>query len=144
MKHIVTIFAAFAIALALPACSDAKTETPAKAAAVATTTQIDHVNAQQAADIIKKQDGIVVLDVRTPGEFASGHIDGAVNVDFKNRNFENELSKFDKNQTYLIHCRSGGRSTASLKSFKKLGFKHIIHMDGGMIGWNKANLPTVN
>ena len=130
----------------LPACSKAETPkaaAPTQATAAVQALKVTHVDARQASALIDAQPSLIVLDVRTPGEFTSGHIDGAMNIDFKNSNFSTQLSALDKDQTYLIHCRSGGRSTASLKAFKKLGFKHIIHMDGGINGWNKAKLPTV-
>ncbi len=130
---------------ALSACGQADSGAKAPKAEVAQKAelQVTHVDANKASEIIKARPDLVVIDVRTPGEFASGHIDGAINIDFKNANFATEISKLDGTQDYLIHCRSGGRSTASLKHFKNKGFVHIIHMDGGMIAWNKAGLPTV-
>ncbi|MCF6220970.1 MAG: rhodanese-like domain-containing protein [Robiginitomaculum sp.] len=114
-----------------------------KMAKPATMMQVTHVNATEAADIIKNRPEVTVIDVRTPREFAAGHIDGAINIDYKNANFAAELAKLDGTKDYLIHCGSGGRSTAALKHFKAEGFSHITHLDGGMIGWNKAGLPTV-
>ena len=105
--------------------------------------QVTHVDAAAALTTMRTRPDLVVIDVRTPGEFAGGHIDGAINIDFKNANFATEIAKLDGTQDYLIHCRSGGRSTASLTRFNDAGFSHIIHMDGGILGWNKAELPTV-
>jgi phage shock protein E len=65
-----------------------------------------------------------------------------VNVDFKNANFKEELGKLDRDKEYLIHCRSGGRSTAAKPVFEELGFKAIYHLDGGFIGWEEAELPV--
>lgn len=107
------------------------------------TTQITDVSAVEAAGLIKSRPDIVVLDVRTPSEFAAEHIEGALNIDFKNANFATEIGNLDTSKTYLIHCRSGGRSTRSLAAFKEKGFKTIIHMNGGIIDWNKSGLPTV-
>ena len=136
-----TLIAVTSLAL-LPACS--KAQTPAGAAQTKTQElKVTHINAAQASEMMTARPALVVLDVRTPREFAAGHIDGAVNIDFKNSNFAAELGKLDASQDYLIHCRSGGRSTSSLKTFKRLGFSHVIHMDGGMIAWDKASLPTV-
>jgi len=140
---IVTAIAGLAF---LPSCSKAETpqtETQTSSQTAVQQTKITHVNAVQASDMMTARPGLTVLDVRTPREFAAGHIDGAINIDFKNASFSSELSKLDPSQDYLIHCRSGGRSTSSLKTFKRLGFSHIIHMDGGMNGWTKANLPEV-
>jgi len=105
--------------------------------------QVTHVDAAGALATMRARPDLVVIDVRTPGEFAAGHIDGAINIDFRNINFATEIAKLDSAQDYLIHCRSGGRSTASLQQFKAQNFSHIIHMDGGILGWNKAGLPTV-
>jgi len=105
-------------------------------------TEIDHASAVKAAELMEKNPAIVVIDVRTPGEFATGHIKGSINIDFKADNFEEELNTLDKAKTYLVHCRSGGRSSSSLNIFSKLGFKHIIHLDGGMMDWGKEQLPV--
>lgn len=105
-------------------------------------TKIDHVSAVEAAELIKKDPAIIVIDVRTPDEYATGHIPNTINIDFKSPAFADEVKKLDPSKTYLVHCRSGGRSTSSLDTFKKLGFKHIIHLDGGMMDWGKEQLPV--
>lgn len=144
MKNTFLAIAAIAGLTALSACSKADTaEVKSVVAAQAQDMKISHVNATQASQLMTERPKLVVLDVRTPGEFAQGHIDGAINIDFKDADFATNLARLDGGQDYLIHCRSGGRSTKSLAVFKRVGFSHIIHMDGGMIGWNKAKLPTV-
>ena len=77
------------------------------------------------------------FDIRTPKEFKEGHIAKAINIDYKADTFESQLQKLDRNPTYLMHCRSGRRSGLALDTFGKLGFKHIIHMDDGILGWKK-------
>lgn len=144
MKTNFLIIAAIAGLTTLSACSKADTATARPVAEMQThDMKITHVNASQARELMTERPKLIILDVRTPGEFAQGHIDGAINIDFKNENFATSLADLDASQDYLIHCRSGGRSTKSLAVFKRAGFSHIIHMDGGMIGWNKAKLPTV-
>jgi len=105
-------------------------------------TKIDHVSAVEAAGLIKKDPGLLVIDLRTPSEYATGHIPNTINIDFKSPAFADELKKLDPAKPYLIHCRSGGRSASSLDTFKALGFKHIIHLDGGMMDWGKEQLPV--
>lgn len=102
-----------------------------------------HVDAAQAQVLLKKGVGeprmkIKVIDVRTPGEFSEGHLKGAKNIDFRGDGFKAGIAKLDRDKAYLVHCRSGGRSSSSLAVFKELGFKHIYHLDGGMLGWEKA------
>ncbi|NOX99907.1 MAG: rhodanese-like domain-containing protein [Verrucomicrobia bacterium] len=105
-------------------------------------TKIEHASAVQAAELMKKDPAIVVLDVRAPSEFGNGHIKGAINVDFRAASFADDLKDLDRSKTYLVHCQAGGRSTSALDTFKKLGFKHIIHLDGGMMDWGKEQLPV--
>jgi rhodanese-related sulfurtransferase len=78
---------------------------------------------------------VVVLDVRTAGEFESGHIPGATNVDFRSGDFEERLRALDRERTYLVHCATGGRSSRALETFERLGFKSVVHMRSGFKGW---------
>jgi rhodanese-related sulfurtransferase len=101
-----------------------------------------HVKADEAAKIIA--DGkVAVIDVRTPDEFKDGHIKGAKNIDIMSKDFEAQLGKLDKTQPTLVHCQAGGRSTRALKTFEKLGFTHLIHLDDGFGGWQAASKPVV-
>ena len=85
-----------------------------------------------------KDKNCVVLDVRTPEEFSSGYIRGAKNINFLSTNFRNEISKLDKNKTYLVYCASGGRSAAACKIMTDLGFKEVYNLKGGIYGWKKV------
>jgi rhodanese-related sulfurtransferase len=87
---------------------------------------------------VTQQAGIVVLDVRTPEEFAEGHLANAINIDFQSGNFEEEISKLDKSKTYAVYCRSGNRSGQAVKDMSDLGFTNIYDMDGGIIDWVNA------
>ena len=99
--------------------------------------KIENIKATIAGRMLETNHELVVLDIRTPEEFKEGHIAKAINIDYKADTFESELQKLDRNPTYLMHCRSGRRSGLALDTFSKLGFKHIIHMDDGILGWKK-------
>ncbi len=88
--------------------------------------------------------GVITLDVRTPGEFAEGHLKGARLIDFQSGNFENEISILDKNATYAVYCRSGNRSGQAVKVMRDAGFTKVFNMNGGVIDWANAGLPLVN
>lgn len=110
-----------------------------------------HVDAAGAADLLKKSsdaaeesDRVVVLDVRTSEEFKEERIEGAKNVDFKAADFREMAGKLDRSKPYLVHCRSGRRSTASLEILKELGFTRIYHLDGGILAWKEAGQTTVS
>jgi phage shock protein E len=106
------------------------------------TKPVKHVNAVGAAKVLKDDSKVVVLDIRTPKEFKAGHIKGAKNLDFYEDDFEARLKKLETDKTYLVHCASGGRSTKALELFKKLGFKSVIHLDGGFKDWEKSGQPV--
>lgn len=88
-------------------------------------------------------EGIVILDVRTSKEFNSGHIPSSINIDFYDQDFQNTLSTLPKNTPYLIYCRSGRRSTETLKIMEKLGFSNVTHLDGGINAWRIAEFPLI-
>ena len=87
--------------------------------------------------------GVITLDVRTPGEFMSGFIQGAQNIDFQSGNFENEIAALDKNATYAVYCRSGNRSGQAVKVMHDAGFHNVYNLNGGVIDWTNAGLPLV-
>jgi rhodanese-related sulfurtransferase len=105
------------------------------------TNSITHVNATEAAKLLADKQ-VVVIDVRTQGEFDAGRIAGAKLVAISSPDFEKQLGELDRNKTYLVLCQSGGRSTRALKTFSKLGFMSVVHLDGGMNAWNKAGQPV--
>lgn len=84
----------------------------------------------------------VLLDVRTPGEYKKGFIEGARLLDIFSDEFDAELNKLDRNATYYVYCASGGRSAECTEKMEGLGFKKIIELDGGMGAWRNAGLPV--
>jgi len=87
--------------------------------------------------------GMVVLDVRTPEEFATGYLDGAVMIDFQAPTFVDEVSRLDRDAPILLYCRSGNRSADAVAAMVDLGFTDITELDGGVIAWQDAGLPLV-
>ena len=83
--------------------------------------------------------GHLLIDVRTSKEYKQGHIEGAINIDVKDSSFVNNLSKLDKNKTYLIYCRSGKRSQKAGSIMTTNDFEEIYDLKGGYLGWTKAN-----
>jgi rhodanese-related sulfurtransferase len=106
---------------------------------------IADITAQQASTLIQNnQDNtdFVIIDVRTPGEFAQGHIENASNLDYQSETFRDELNNLDKDKTYLVYCGSGGRSAGALAIMKELGFMEAYNMLGGISQWQAEGLPT--
>ena len=108
--------------------------------------QFTVVSPKEASALIethKEDSDFVILDIRTPGEYQSGHIKNSIMIDFYSKTFAEEVNRLDKGKTYLIHCRSGNRSTRSMGLFKKLKFQKIYHLSSGINGWNSEGLPLV-
>jgi len=80
----------------------------------------------------------VVLDVRTREEYAAGHIPGAVNIDVNAPDFQEKISKLDKNKTYLVHCAAGVRSARACDRMSRLDFSKLYNLGGGFRAWEKA------
>ena len=75
---------------------------------------------------------VVILDVRTDPEVAEGMIEGAIQIDYRGENFEEEVAKLDSSKTYVVYCRTGGRSAAASKIMtEELGFKNVNNLLGG-------------
>lgn len=137
MKPNLVLSLLLAATLSLTACSDSVA--PATSEATPAAASVTHVDAIAASQLLSSNPDIVVLDVRTPAEHAEGHLPGTVvNVDFKADNFREEAAKLDRDTAYLVHCRSGGRSTSSLEILEELGFKEIHHLDGGVLAWTES------
>lgn len=105
-----------------------------------------NIKARQADKVISQHEGsrdLVILDVRTPGEFARGYIRGAVNIDFWSQGFVDSVSKLDRKVIYLVYCASGVRSAGAMKKMRQLGFEKIYNMKGGMFSWRAIGFPVI-
>ncbi len=103
---------------------------------------VSSVKTQEFKKLVDAKEGIL-LDVRTPQEYAEGHIAGSINIDFHGENFKSELEKLDKTKTYEVYCRSGKRSASSAQVMEEMGFKKVINLDGGIIGWQEEGFEVL-
>ena len=98
--------------------------------------------AAAAALIASAPAGLVVLDVRTPEEFAEARLAGAVNLDFYAPTFADDLAALDGEVPYILYCRSGNRSETAREMMRSLGFLEVHEMAGGINAWAGAGLPV--
>ena len=113
-------------------------------APLAAGTRFQEVTVDQARELIQKRARnaqLVILDVRTPEEFAEGHLSGAVNVNLMAPDFESRLAGLNRGQTYLVYCRTGSRSAKATQAMRRLGFRSVYHMFEGIVGWQKKGFP---
>ena len=85
----------------------------------------------------EKSQNQTIIDIRTPQEFAQGHIEGAVNINYFGRSFLEEVSKFDKKKPIFIYCRSGNRTSSASRKMLNQGFNEVADLQGGIINWAK-------
>lgn len=81
----------------------------------------------------------VIIDIRTPQEFQQGHIEGAININYFDANFSNQIEQFDKSKPIFLYCRSGNRTSSASAKIAKLGFNEVYDLKGGMMNWIRNN-----
>lgn len=82
-----------------------------------------------------KERDAVVIDVRTAGEFGSGKISGARNMDMMASGFNKQIQNLPKDKAYYLYCRSGNRSGHACDTMVDLGFEKVYNLERGIISW---------
>ncbi len=124
------------LAISLVACKSSSEE---KISTPTTSTKVIHrVDTKTFAKTIEELPDEQIVDVRTPGEFAEGAIDNAVNMNYHDSDFaEQAVGKLDKNKPVMLYCAGGVRSAKAAKILKKQGFTQIYDLEKGYSSWKK-------
>jgi len=104
---------------------------------------VDVMKAEKLIESFKGNDDLVILDVRTKGEYEDGYLEGALNLDVKKQDFDKMLKLMDMKKAYLIYCKLGTRSKMAVDKMQNLGYKKIYHMYQGIEGWKKMGLKLI-
>ncbi len=102
--------------------------------------QIDRLDAAAFQGRISEKD-VQLVDVRTPEEFAKGHIAGATQNDWLEDGFLDRAKGLNTSKPVLLYCAAGGRSEEAMNALKEAGFLHVADLREGFNGWKRANLP---
>jgi len=102
------------------------------------------VTPDEAALLMKSKPApALVIDVRTPDEFAEGHIPGAKNVDFLGDDFEKQIAALPADRPLIVHCAAGNRSAKAVGKISAMQkFAQIFHLKSGFNGWKAAGKPV--
>jgi len=92
---------------------------------------------------VELSEDTVIIDVRTPAEFASGHLDGAVNIDVQSPDFAAQIMELDPNGEYFVYCRSGNRSGQAIAQMNQMGFNGENLTNGGSVQ-NASDLSGID
>lgn len=92
------------------------------------------ISMDEAKTLMEKEEGYILLDVRTKGEYESGYIPGAINIPLSD--IDEKIISFlpNKSQMILVYCRSGNRSREASDKLSKLGYTNILEI-GGINAW---------
>ena len=104
---------------------------------------VKNISTDEFVEALKSSEKKIILDVRTPEEFANSHIDGAINMDVRSADFNQRIAKLDKDQPVYVYCLSGGRSANASNIIADNGFKTVNNMLGGISKWSGENKPTI-
>ncbi|HJW29645.1 MAG TPA: rhodanese-like domain-containing protein [Saprospiraceae bacterium] len=103
---------------------------------------VKNLSAKAFDQTIKEQPEKVILDVRTPEEYAEGHLAGALNVNWEGDHFDQQVAGLDKSKPVMVYCAAGGRSAAASKHLAKKGFKQVFNLEDGMEDWAQKGYPV--
>ena len=139
--------ATIAMSITLAGCSTDSTtstvETSDASVVVEQPAGPERVDAAQFANVVATP-GVTIIDVRTPEEFAIGHIEGAVNFNVEGPDFGTQIAGLDPAGTYAVYCQSGNRSVAAVEYMSGQGINEILELETGISGWEQAGLPVVS
>ena len=103
---------------------------------VAEGVRLQDVTLEEVVEIMKTEEDLVVIDIRTPEEISEGKIQtSALEIDYYDDDFREQLNELSKDSKYLIYCRSGKRGAKALKIMGEEGFTDVRNLLGGYNGW---------
>ncbi|MBI1316925.1 rhodanese-like domain-containing protein [bacterium] len=92
---------------------------------------------------LKANKAVQLVDVRSAGEFAEGHLPNAQNIDINSGDFDQKVAKLDKTKPVYVYCAVGGRSAKAMSKLQKMGFVEILNLDGGIKAWSREGKKVV-
>jgi len=97
--------------------------------------KVMNVDSLTFSDKFKNDSNSVILDVRTKGEYAEGHIPGSKLIDIMSPAFLQEIEELDKSKNYYVYCRSGNRSYHAGMAMLRVGFQTVYNLQSGILDW---------
>lgn len=105
--------------------------------------QAPQIEVDSFARSVADTNGIYIVDVRTPGEYKAGHIEGAINASFIGFKFKKKMKQLDRSRPVYIYCQTAHRSPYASLTLYKLGFTEVYDLKKGFAVWKKAGKPIV-
>lgn len=99
------------------------------------------LTAERFSKLVQEIPGAQLIDVRTPQEYAKGHLNQSINVDWYENDFLQKTAQLDTSKPVFLYCLSGLRSGEAAAKLRKAGFRQVYDLQGGIIKWRAAGLP---
>ncbi len=109
-----------------------------------TTNRAEDVDVAKFSELLATLDNPILLDVRSDGEWAEGHLPNASYIPFQSPDFTQQLAALDKNRPVLVYCASGGRSARAMNALNQAGQTEVYNLLGGIRAWSSAGEPVVH
>ncbi|MFY0690039.1 MAG: rhodanese-like domain-containing protein [Cyclobacteriaceae bacterium] len=90
-----------------------------------------------------KNEGVQLIDVRTPNEYNQGHLPNAILLDYSGGQLQKSLDKLDKDKPVMVYCAVGGRSGRAAKLLSESGFKVVYDLQGGIRDWTSQGKKVI-
>ncbi len=133
MKKILVLLISILSIIQLSSCSESETID-------SKSSKFEALTAKEYRKIIIETDSPQIIDVRTPQEFNSNKISGAVNINIYDSNFDAKIQELDKDRPVFLYCRSGSRSNKASNKLAEMGFTEVYDLKGGITSWQLENL----
>ncbi len=143
MKQLITIASVLVLSVNMASCQDAGNSGTASSTAASAGTN-KTISGDEFASAINAGGNIQLIDVRTPGEYAGGHIGNAANIDINSDDFAQKVGALDKSKPVYVYCLSGGRSASAASALQQMGFQEIYNLAGGVMKWKAEGKPLGN
>lgn len=104
--------------------------------------KVAHAEAATFRDMMEKNETVQLVDVRTGGEFAAGHLQGSTHIDISSDTFDKAAQQLDPEVPVFVYCAMGGRSRTAADRLKAMGYQ-VVNLQGGITGWQSAGFDVV-
>ena len=142
MKILLLVLTTICLGLGALLAQDAVEKKVSKPETSAKSAEPKNVTPDEVEQLMKSDPKPLIVDVRTPQEFANGHIAGAKNIDINDPDFAKKIGALNAKSPVIVHCAAGRRGAKALPTLSQHKFPAIYHMNGGLNAWKAAGKPV--
>ncbi len=129
------------VPLTVTSCAQQPTST-SSTPAVQSETIARHIDVGTFSGLLQSKPEHILLDVRSPEETAQAKLPEAMEINFYQNDFLDQVNLLPKDKPVFVYCRSGNRSGQAMEKMKDLGFVEVYNLNGGILAWKAAGLPV--